>query len=239
MSDEGRLFAVGDLHGCLDELEVLLDKISPGPDDTIVFLGDYVDRGADSCKLVARLIALSREPFETIFLKGNHEDMFLAFLGYPGNFGEAFLYNGGEATLLSYGVRGGGKDVASKIPPKHLSFFHQLRLMYLWKDLLFVHAGIRPGVPLEEQKERDLLWIREEFFLRQHNLPYTIVFGHTPHRHPLVHLPYKIGIDTGLVYGNKLTCLEATAECLHQVERGGRNVTTRQLDPPMSRKGPA
>lgn len=214
---------------------MLLDEIGPTSSDTLVFLGDYVDRGTDSCKLVSRLITLEQEQCETVFLKGNHEDMFLAFLGYPGDFGDAFLYNGGEATLMSYGISEGWGEIRSRIPQDHISFLMRLRMSYVWEGFLFVHAGVRPGVPLERQSTHDLLWIREEFFLHRHDLPYTVVFGHTPHRYPLVHLPYKIGIDTGLVYGNTLTCLEVTEKRLLQVARGGRSVSTSPLAPPAAR----
>src|SRR6185369_11137148 len=102
-----RTFAIGDVHGCIDELNVLLDSLAPAADDTIVFLGDYIDRGPTPKGVIDRLLSLRREGTRCIFLKGNHEDMFLAFLGLGGHYGDAFLYNGGAATLRSYGVEGG------------------------------------------------------------------------------------------------------------------------------------
>jgi serine/threonine protein phosphatase 1 len=117
------------------------------------------------------------------------------------------------------------------LPPEHLAFFGACRLHHLAPPFLFVHAGIRPGIPLADQDEEDLLWIREEFFTRPHALPYTVVFGHTPTREARVDLPYRIGLDTGLVYGNKLSCLDADGRRLVQVPRGGRRAVSRDLAP--------
>jgi serine/threonine protein phosphatase 1 len=115
------------------------------------------------------------------------------------------------------------------IPPSHLQFLLDLALSFARDRYLFVHAGIRPGTPLDEQDEEDLLWIREEFFTRNHQLPYTVVYGHTPDREARIQLPYHIGLDTGLVYGNKLSCLDVTNERLLQVQRGGKRVVARDL----------
>src|ERR1043166_9018992 len=98
-----RTFVIGDIHGCVDELNWLLDALSPTEADAIVFLGDYIDRGPASKAVIDRLLRLRREGPGCVFLKGNHEDMFLAFLGLQGHYGEAFLLNGGETTLQSYG----------------------------------------------------------------------------------------------------------------------------------------
>ena len=225
------LFAIGDLHGCPDELEVLLDHLGPAGDDTLVFLGDYVDRGPGVRLLMDRLVELRSEPVGTIFLRGNHEDMLLSYLDYGGRHGSAYLANGGAETLRSYGIPPdvAGRSAAAMIPPSHLQFLLDLALSFARDRYLFVHAGIRPGTPLEEQDEEDLLWIREEFFTREHPLPYTIVYGHTPDREARIHLPYHVGLDTGLVYGNKLSCLDCTTERLLQVRRGGTRVVARDL----------
>jgi serine/threonine protein phosphatase 1 len=227
------VYAIGDLHGCPDELEVLLDALAPGADDTVVFLGDYVDRGPAVRALVDRLLRLRDEPFASVFLRGNHEDMLLSYLGVAGRHGDVYLENGGGMTLASYGVPAGTSGAATLplFPAEHLAFFRECRLQYLTGSFLFVHAGIRPGIPLGEQHEEDLLWIREEFFSRPHALPYTVVFGHTPTREARVELPYRIGLDTGLVYGNKLSCLDVDGQRLVQVARGARRATTRDLAP--------
>lgn len=233
------LFAIGDLHGCPDELEVLLEAIAPRAEDTIVFLGDYVDRGPGVRALVDRLIRLDAEPFTSIFLRGNHEDMLLAHLGRGGRHGDVYLENGGAITLASYGVPAGarGPDAAAFLPPEHLAFFAACRLQHVAGAFLFVHAGIRPGVPLAAQTEEDLLWIREEFFNHPHALPYAVVFGHTPTREARIELPYRIGLDTGLVYGNKLSCLDVEGQRLVQVARGARRATLRDLGPHFAAAG--
>jgi serine/threonine protein phosphatase 1 len=225
------VFAIGDLHGCPDELEVLLAELQPGTADTLVFLGDYIDRGPAVRTLMERLLRLREQHAQTVFLRGNHEDMLLAYLGYPGRHPSAYLANGGTATLASYRVPHGttGAAAAAAFPAEHVQFLLDTRIMHAHERFLFVHAGVRPGVPLAEQDEEDLLWIREEFFTRPHDLPYTVVFGHTPQREVRIGLPYSLGLDTGLVYGNKLSCLDVDGRALLQVARGGRHVVRRDL----------
>lgn len=226
----GRLFAIGDVHGCADELAALLAAIRPSAGDTLVFLGDYVDRGPASRDVVDRLIDLRSSPdLALVFLKGNHEDMFLSWLGEQGSHGDAFLLNGGRATLASYGIepQRSGADLRDRLPAAHLDFLRGLALYDLRPPLLFVHAGIAPLRPLEMQDPEDLLWIREEFVRNRHLLPHAVVFGHTPQRDVLWHLPFKIGLDTGCVYGNRLSCLEFSESRLWQVERRSRAVRSR------------
>ena len=223
----GRLLAVGDIHGCVDELSVLLDAIQPASADKVVFLGDYVDRGPSPRGVIDRLIALrDSRRCQTVFLRGNHEDMFLDFIGERGRHGEAFLFNGGRITLASYGLAPvlPGNEVRVQLPEPHLEFLRGLDLRHLDEPFLFVHAGVSPARPLAEQNEEDLLWIRDEFIRNRHPFSQTIVFGHTPQREVLWHLPFKIGLDTGCVYGNKLSCLDFTSGTLLQVERDSRRV---------------
>ena len=188
------IYSIGDIHGCLDPLRRLMDQIHLSDMDEVVFMGDYVDRGPESRGVIDYLLTL-RGPYT--FLMGNHERMFLDFLQGKDRF--LFLYNGGEATLETYGGVG-------EIPASHLAFLNRLVLYYETDDYLFVHGGIRPGVPLQEQDPKDLLWIREEFYADQGRYPKTVVFGHTPMREVLMQED-RIGIDTACVYGNKLTCL--------------------------------
>jgi diadenosine tetraphosphatase ApaH/serine/threonine PP2A family protein phosphatase len=226
----GRLFAVGDIHGCDQELGAMLAAIDPQPADKVVFLGDYVDRGPSPKGVIDRLIDLrDAARCQVIFLRGNHEDMFLSFLGEHGSHGEAFLFNGGRTTLASYGVRAGvpRNRVPEMLPAPHLEFLRALELCHVVDPYVFVHAGISPLHPLEQQREEDLLWIREEFIRNRHRLSKTVIFGHTPQREVLWHLPYKIGLDTGCVYGNKLSCLELTSGVLLQVDRDTCSVTRR------------
>jgi serine/threonine protein phosphatase 1 len=223
----GRLFAIGDIHGCAAELETLVAALPLAAGDTLLFVGDYLDRGPDSRRVVDFLLALRRrEDVTTVFLKGNHEDMCLGYFGRCGRWGESWQQNGGMATLRSYGidVRQPGPEAVASMPPPHLEFLETLVPSHFAGAYLFVHAGIRPDRPWAEQDEEDLLWIREEFIVPPHRLAQTIVFGHTPQRHVYVQLPYKIGIDTGCVYGGMLTCVELTEGVLHQVRLGEQRV---------------
>jgi serine/threonine protein phosphatase 1 len=235
----GRLFAVGDIHGCADELARLLAALDLAAGDKVVFVGDYVDRGPDSRGVIDRLIELrDSTEVDTVFLKGNHEDMMLGYLGERGSHGEVFLMNGGRATLASYGLAPTAPlaEVREALPEAHLEFLRRLELFHRDPPYLFVHAGIAPLRTLEQQDEEDLLWIREEFLRNRHKLQDTVVFGHTPQREVLWHMPYKIGLDTGCVYGNKLSCLDFTSATLFQLDRKSRRVTRRnverQLHPP-------
>ncbi|MGB8414403.1 MAG: metallophosphoesterase family protein [Candidatus Binatus sp.] len=227
---EGRLFAIGDIHGCPDELDAILKSIAPAAGDTVVFVGDYVDRGPSAREVIELALELERGDAECVFLKGNHEDMMLSFLGMPGNYGESFLFNGGIATLDSYGVHEEDlEDAFARMPAAHLDFMSRLATSYLRPPYLFVHAGIEPSRQLEEQQPEDLLWIRQEFIFSPHKIDATVVFGHTPMKGVMIDLPYKLGIDTGLVYGGKLTCVEFTEGVLYQVQRGHRAVKTRSI----------
>lgn len=227
-----RLFVVGDIHACPAELEALIHSLSLHREDRLVFLGDYIDRGPGSREVIDFLLGLKGSgEGELVFLKGNHEDMFLHYLGYSGHYGEAFLFNGGYTTLKSYGLSPllAGGDMAVALPEAHLRFLLELKTCYPLGDVLCVHAGVNPLRPLEEQDEEELLWIREEFIYNPHSLPYTAIFGHTPQREVFFHLPYKVGIDTGLVYGGKLSCLELTEKKLFQVRRGSRRVEVKDV----------
>jgi len=223
----GRAYIVGDIHGCVQELEVLVAGLPLQTDDRLVFLGDYIDRGPGSREVVDLLLRLRAEQTcQLTFLKGNHEDMFLDFLGKNGHFGEGFLDNGGQATLRSYRIPYGvtGQEAAESLPPEHLQFFQELETFTVVEQVLCVHAGVNPLLPLGEQHVEEMLWIRQEFLTNPHLLPYTVVFGHTPHRAVRFDLPYKVGIDTGLVYGGKLSCLEVTEKQLYQVAKGSPRV---------------
>jgi serine/threonine protein phosphatase 1 len=227
----GRRFVVGDVHGCLEELERLLEHLAPGAGDTVCFLGDYVDRGPNPRGVIDRLLRLRREGPQCLFLKGNHEDMFLAFMGQPGRHGDAFLWNGGDSTLASYGCQGlSGAAVAERLPVEHREFLAGLRTHAYIDTFLCVHAGVRPTRPLAAQSEEDLLWIREDFIAHAHPFPYTVLFGHTPHREVFIDLPFKVGLDTGLVYGNRLSCLEIDTRRLWQIGRGQCAITAGSID---------
>ena len=224
-----RSYVIGDIHGCRDELRCLIDGLPLAVGDRLVFLGDYIDRGPDSNGVVSYLLELKKYSLalELIFLKGNHEDMLLSYLGLAGQYGEMFFYNGGGQTFASYGLTTAvptEAEALAAIPPAHLEFYQSLIDYYILGDHLCVHAGIHPEKPLEEQSETELLWIRDQFIENTHRLPYTVLFGHTPHKEVYFDLPFKIGLDTGLVYGNKLSCLETEEKVLYQIGRGKKKI---------------
>ncbi len=210
-----KIFAIGDIHGCFDKLTTLMEKFAIDHDhDTLVFLGDYIDRGDRSFEVVEYLIDLEKRFRKLILLKGNHEAMLEDFLS--GTDRMAFLMNGGQRTLDSYFARN-RKPRAFSIPHEHRDFFRSLRLFYQTDQYIFVHAGLREGIPLERQDEEDLLWIRDGFVLSEYDFGKQIVFGHTVFPEPLIQ-PNKIGIDTGAVYGNKLTCIELSKRIFYYAE---------------------
>lgn len=219
MSDRNdeRIFAVGDIHGCLDHLQQLIRMLPIRKEkDLLVFIGDYIDRGFDSQGVVEYVRHLRENLCETICLLGNHEQMFLDYL--KGQNEEMFLYNGGLETLVSYGLHGRKKVSTDDLPPGHLAFFQDLQPYYENDDFILVHAGLRPGIPLSDQSLDDLLWLRFEFIKSDYDFGKTVIFGHTPLSKTL---PFygtkKVGIDTGAVYGGRLTCLELPEMRLYQV----------------------
>lgn len=222
-----RVYAFGDIHGCHRELQVMLDTLTTqhgaNADDLFVFIGDYIDRGPNSKGVIDTLIEWSRTHPKTVFLRGNHEDMLLDFLGMGGNGGEVYLGNGGVEFFKSYGIDPHGplSEVAKSLPKDHLRFLTSLELGVSAGEFLFVHAGINPVESLQDQESHDLMWIRAEFIPREHNIGKTVVFGHTPFADIFLHMPFKIGIDTGLVYGNLLSVTELVEGNVFQLELGG------------------
>ncbi len=204
-------YLIGDIHGYYKKLSGLFDKIKKHitDNDTIIFLGDYIDRGHNSFEVINFLIDLQKK-YNTICLRGNHESMFLNYL--QGHNVSLFMYNGGQATIDSYIENMG----SLRLPEDHKSFFNSLKLYHETVDFIALHAGLRPGVPVELQSSYDMIWIREEFFLKQYRWPKLVVFGHTTTVN-ITGLPINeiyndehrniIGIDTGAAYGGPLTCL--------------------------------
>lgn len=231
-----RVFVIGDLHGCVTEPSILLrfleEKEGVTNDDLVVFLGDYIDRGPNT-KGVVDLVLDFRNKFpKTRFLKGNHEDMLLDFLGFGGNLGQAFLYNGGLETIQSYGITvfAPPNEMVSALPPDHFKFFCELESILKIGDFICVHAGLNPLRDMTAQNDSDVFWIRDEFLHTVHPFKHTVVFGHTPHREVFQHLPYKVGIDTGLVFGNKLTCLELFSGKTFQIGKEKSEVVEGKVD---------
>ncbi len=200
-----KIFVVGDIHGCFDKLCALMDKIPiNNTRDQLIFIGDYIDRGPSSFDVVNYLIDFKKRVPGTIFIKGNHEDMLQNYL--DGSDRVTYLLNGGQKTMDEYLNRSDNKE-AFPIPSEHLEFFNSLQLYYQTDDYIFVHAGLREKVPLESQDKMDLLWTRDEFIHSDFNFGKRVIFGHTQFKEPLLQAN-KIGIDTGAVYGNLLTCLQ-------------------------------
>jgi serine/threonine protein phosphatase 1 len=225
-STGGRLiYAVGDIHGRLDLLDrllrLILDDLAERALDRppmLVFVGDYVDRGSASRGVIQRLLALrASEGLEVRNLKGNHEQAMLQFLGDASRGAEWVSY-GGAATLASYGVPPPALDAdeatweatrqafAAAVPEDHLDFLWSLELAVEAGDYLFVHAGVRPGVALGEQREQDLLWIRDDFLSATGPFGKIVVHGHTPRDEAFVG-PHRIGLDTGASMTGVLTAI--------------------------------
>lgn len=211
-----RIYAIGDVHGCIDQLDRLHAQIAadlrrrPVPEATLLYIGDLIDRGPDSAAVVERLLSPPPVPVRNLVcLLGNHEAMMLDLCAPkpPRDGLERWLENGGSATLGSYGIAAHAPlaEVVANLPAAHLGFLRGCPLRFIAGDYLFVHAGIRPGVPLNEQNPLDLLWIREPFLSSEENFPLVVVHGHTPVPEPeLQH--NRICIDTGACFGGWLTC---------------------------------
>jgi serine/threonine protein phosphatase 1 len=216
-----RIYAFGDIHGRADLLKKMFTVIdadlarNPVHRPIHVFLGDYVDRGPDSAGTLDLLIDRSRH-FETVCLKGNHEAYMLEVLRDPGKLAEWRKF-GGLSTLMAYGLQPSLnpdadeqveliQTLAKQMPDTHLRFLESLLPSFLCGDFFFVHAGVRPGVPLKEQAEADMLWIRDEFLDSKENFGKFIVHGHTPVREPDIR-PNRVNIDTGAYATGNLTLL--------------------------------
>jgi serine/threonine protein phosphatase 1 len=215
MTKKDRVLIIGDVHGCLGMLQRLLEKIHWHPDsDRLIFLGDYVDRGEDSRGVIECVLEISRTAEHVDCLMGNHEKILLDFI--EGRDASTFFLNGGTSTLNSYRTFQRGYEIPL-IPEEHILFLRSLKPWIELDDYYVVHAGLRPGVELENQSEEDLLWIRDSFIFSNYPFRKKIIFGHTPFSSPLV-MENKIGLDTGAVYGNRLTCLELPALRFYSVE---------------------
>lgn len=199
-----KTYVIGDIHGCYQSLVDLLELIGD-TDDTLIFLGDYIDRGPDSKKVVDFLLQLKKERPCVITLLGNHESMFLRYL--KGVDHQLFLRSGGQCTLDSYGINSkSGNALHTYIPEGHLFFFNSLLLNWEDEKYIYVHAGLQPGLHLSLQADDWCLWARDEFIYSSYDYNKRVIFGHTVFKEPFVR-PEKVGIDTGAVYGGSLTCL--------------------------------
>ena len=221
LPDTSRIYVIGDIHGRLDLLNGLIDKIhldlqnTPTADAVTVTLGDYIDRGPNSRGVID---CLMQNPFGMTYvpLKGNHEELLETFLDDP-SVGKNWCRLGGLETLHSYRVPvsqlmlGKGYEEAADLlratlPTEHREFISSLNFSASSSSFFLCHAGVRPGVPLERQDAHDLLWIRDEFLNSRVNFGKRVVHGHTPTEQPEV-LPNRINIDTGAFVTGRLTCV--------------------------------
>jgi serine/threonine protein phosphatase 1 len=229
-----RVYAISDIHGRLDLLDELLLQteaditLRPDTRPVFVFLGDYIDRGPSSRETIDRLIQHG-ERHECVFLKGNHELIAIKCLSDPNRF-DQWMRLGGYETLVSYGVAPENAVTGSSIaqlqagfhnalPQNHFRFFRDLRTSFACGDFFFVHAGVRPNVKLSEQKDQDLLWIRDEFLNSNEDFGKIVVHGHTP-AHDIEVEPNRINIDTGAFATGRLSCLVIEAEQLSVIDTG-------------------
>lgn len=226
-----RVYAVGDIHGRLDCLIAVETAIrnhaataAPCAESAVIFLGDYVDRGPASREVIEMLLPRRFAGLPARLLLGNHEDAMLLFLDDP-EIGPAWLAYGGLATLASYGIVAPPsmpvaervdyyrQELVARLPEAHLRFLQQLELSVELGDYLFVHAGVRPGVPLDMQDRRDLFEIREPFLSTRKALPWRVVHGHTISEEP-EDLPHRIGVDTGAYATGRLSCAVIEGEAV-------------------------
>ena len=235
-----RIYAVGDVHGRDDLLAELLDRIArdidarPSADNVLVFLGDLIDRGPDSAGVVERLKSYSPDRVRTIFLAGNHEEVLLRILGGDDQLIADWLRFGGAECMQSYGVdpkrlrrmsqADAGDAIRDAIPSPHAEFIRGFADTFRAGDYLFVHAGIRPGVPVADQSQLDLRWIRDPFLTDPTDHGFIVVHGHTIGEQ-IEERPNRIGIDTGAYQSGVLTAigLEGTSRWFLQARRSGNS----------------
>ncbi len=222
-----RIYAIGDVHGRLDLLEKLLQKIEQDNNGRllaqtkIIFLGDLIDRGPDSRRVIERAMALANSKYKIIFLKGNHEELFIK--AYRGDRRAASVLNrvGGRETLLSYGVTPEEYDhadlgdllilLAKYIPENHINFIEAFEDWHVSNEYVFVHAGLRPHVPLTSQRQSDLRWIRREFLEHRESHGLMVVHGHSVCQY-VDEQSNRIGIDTGAWASGRLTAVALEEE---------------------------
>jgi len=222
--DYTAIYALSDIHGCYDEMveaerHITADACSLPGRKLLMYLGDYVDRGPRSSDVLAHLSAPAPEGFDRYALCGNHDDVFLRFLDDP-DANIHWLEFGALPTLASYGIDarhilfdlgysiGELRDMTLKaMPAAHIDLLRSLAVAVTFGSTLFVHAGIKPGIPLSYQTDEDLMWIREPFLSEGPQLPLLVVHGHTPHSRPTFGSS-RIGIDTAVSMGGSLTILK-------------------------------
>ncbi|MCU0692224.1 MAG: metallophosphoesterase [Polyangiaceae bacterium] len=228
------IIVIGDIHGCADELRELISKLPLDSDCAVVMIGDFIDRGPDSRKVIETVLDLSRS-VDLFPLMGNHESMLLEFLNDPWSLqGSRFLLSGGGATLESYSNVPGTFD----IPRTHLQFLRGLPMVCESSSYIFVHAGL-PNARLADLLDGDhaetLLWVREEFHQSGFEWGKTVVHGHSPVRQVLV-TSRRINVDTGCVYDNMLSAIHLPSHRIYSVEKRTLAEHAYLREPPTSRR---
>jgi serine/threonine protein phosphatase 1 len=237
--------AIGDIHGRLDLLELIIDKIvdelaNSGIKPRLILLGDYIDRGLKSKEVIDFLSDFDNHPQrenfgDTIFLKGNHERAILYFLE-DHKFGQSWCKYGGDTCLASYGVPAMARtnsdeywlkiktELTKNLPQNHYSFYKDLRNYFVAGDFLFVHAGVRPGIEIEKQSEEDLTGIRDEFLNHKNPINFMVVHGHTIVSEPVV-TRSRIGIDTGAYATGRLSAIYIKSDKYKIIQVNQNNFT--------------
>jgi len=220
-----QIFVVGDIHGCHILLTQIHKKILDKSNNTsgnklLIYLGDYIDRGPKVKETIQALLDFQPNNFQQIFLLGNHEQMMLDFINKVPDSLYLWILNGGDETLISYGIKGAASfydetknnetvhdELVNNISQDHLQFFNNLSLSYQWDGYFFVHAGIDPDIPLDKQDKNTLIWQRRsKFFSSTKVFEKIIVHGHTP-QPKIENLANRINLDTGAFYTGILSCL--------------------------------
>ena len=218
------IYAIGDIHGCLDEFvaleaRIVADSVGIAGEKWLLTLGDHIDRGPDSAGVIERLLSPPPPGFRRLALRGNHEQVMLDFLADPLP-NDGWLFEGGAETLASYGVALDDiesgltaaellRRIRARVPDRHLRFMEALPFLVSLPGWVFVHAGLRPGVALDRQVDQDLIWIREPFLSAPKFPGVRVVHGHTPGPRPVV-TPARFGIDTHCFHTGRLTALRVT-----------------------------
>ncbi|TKD51048.1 metallophosphoesterase family protein [Sphingomonas baiyangensis] len=225
--DGERIYAIGDIHGRADLLDRLVaaierDSAARGPARVrTIFLGDLVDRGPDSAGVVDRVMRRCAADPDSEWIAGNHEEVFALAMTGDREAMRFFVRIGGRETIQSYGVSDAEFDrfdltelierAEQVVPPEHVAFLATHRDMIEAGDYVFVHAGIRPGVPLDKQRREDLRWIRKDFLDHRGNLGKIVIHGHTV-TDMVDEQPNRIGIDTGAYASGRLTAIALEGE---------------------------
>ena len=217
-----RVYAIGDIHGCDAQLANLYNIVAedlarrPVDEPVLLHIGDYVDRGADTAGVLRRLLRGSPVAgMAVVNLVGNHDETMLNALSGDRPAATDWLFAGGRPALESYGIDPDSprESWPENVPPEHLDFLRNLTLTHREGGYFFVHGGIRPGVPLEQQAREDLLRMRQPFLYSEADFGAVVVHGHTPVKEPVVR-HNRVAIDTGAVFGGKMTCLVLEGETL-------------------------